>query len=631
MSRKEEHQVLSPREQAYLKPGMWIGSTVSTKAEYPILVDGFLQHKEIEYVPALVKLVEEIYTNSSDEHIRTINDKKLRGWILDSVDITVQPDGQCVIRDNGGIDTGMHSSGVRVLQAIFGNLFSSSNYDESEERLVAGTNGVGSSLTNIFSNEFIATTADGKNELQIKWADNMANVEEVYLKKSKQHFTEIRFKLDLDRFKITELSYGTIKLIESKVIAMAAYNDRLNVTFNEESYNFNSLVDYVKLFGYDEKEIIHEKNADWEHCTVANRETTGFHIGIINGALCSEGEMKKHHDAWTVESIRDYLKSKSFKKRNEGEIIEPTHQSITSRLNSFVKASVVNPEYDSQSKDCLTSTAFLKDKNDKKRWRAFKIQSKFEESEIVELLIDWYRQKKNSEEAGAVRKKTRELKKTSAKSLRKLIDATGKTKRQRQGAILYIYEGDSAGKSFRTARNDAQKQGALFLRGKCKNSYGMSTLKLISNEEFKNIIVALGLDPSNPDNMSGLRYDKLAITTDMDKDGDSICGQLITMFVMHFPEFVRQGRLVRSITPLYVCKKGKQEKYFFSKQEHDKFNGKGWTSKYMKGLGSLEKRHFEYMLENPIFQEFVFDDRALELVGDWMGGSSTKRKMHLSA
>ncbi|BBI90588.1 hypothetical protein HYO65_gp196 [Tenacibaculum phage PTm1] len=62
-----------------MKPGMWIGETKITTSTYAILIDGLIQHKEVEYVPALVKLIEEIYTNSSDEHIRTINNKNFVG------------------------------------------------------------------------------------------------------------------------------------------------------------------------------------------------------------------------------------------------------------------------------------------------------------------------------------------------------------------------------------------------------------------------------------------------------------------------------------------------------------------------------------------------------------------------
>ncbi|BBI90896.1 DNA gyrase/topoisomerase IV, subunit B [Tenacibaculum phage PTm5] len=457
----------------------------------------------------------------------------------------------------------------------------------------------------------------------------MKKCETVSYKKSKEHFTEVRFKLDLDRFKLSELNYGTIKMIEAKVIAMSAYNNGLTVSFNGEDYKFKSLLDYVKLYGFNDSEIIYEKNDDWEHCITPNIDANGYHIGLINGALCCDGEIKKHHEKATVDSIRKFLKTPTFKKYNDGETIEPTYQSITQRFNSFVKAEVINPEYDSQSKDKLTTSPLILD-GDKYRDRKFNIDKKINvEFATIGSLIDWYTQKKNAEEAGEVRKKVRELKKKDVKSVRKLVDATSKTKSTRAKCDLFIFEGDSAGKSFRSTR-EPKTQGALFLRGKCKQAYGMTTLNVLKNEEFSNIVLALGLDPTKPDEVDNLRFRRVIICTDADRDGDGICGQLLTFFMVHFPKLVEKGMIYRSTTPLYVASKGKQRKYFYSQSEFDSFKGKGWTTKYMKGLGSLLKEHYKHILTEPRLIRFKSTDDTFKIITDWMGKNSTMRKQYLS-
>lgn len=632
MKQTEEHKLLTQREQILLRPETSLGA-MANKAKWSIVFDdGVLKVKSLEYSSPQVKLIEEPIVNSIDEFVRTA--KTPRPWgKLTNIAITVQEDGYFAIEDNGGISTEKHSSGMSIVETIFFHLNSSSNYDDTEDRFTVGKNGHGVKLSSIFSKWSRVTTADGSYEIVHESKNNMSELNEVSRKKSKKTFTKFESQMDLEKLGTSDISYTTIKYIESICIASAAANPGLKISLNGEEFSFTSYKNYIDTF--DRDEIVFESNDHWEYAVIPLTDTKeleelgGQHFGIVNGAVCNEGTVKKMLFGWTYEKLRDYFKSKEFKKI-EGENFDVTSQAVISKCMILSNIKINQPLYDSQAKDELVSDIRVRDTKGTLRWRKFTTDKQLAESSLADMLKDWYIQKKNSEEASAVRKQSRELKKKSAKSLRKLIDATGKTKKQRANSTLFIFEGDSASKSFRTTR-DPKTQGSLALRGKCKNSFSMSTLKLIQNEEFQNIIIAFGLDPQNPDDLSKLRYDKLAIMTDQDYDGFSICGQLLTFFAVHFPETLRQGKIYRVQTPLWVSKKAKQRKYFYSQEEFNAANlPNTWTSKYMKGLGSLTKDIYADILKNPMMEQFIMDDDAINKIRDWMSGSSAKRKAYLS-
>ena len=153
------------------RPGMYVGSNgEETRQMY--LYDraaGRMGLEEVTYVPALLKIFDEVLSNSCDEFRRKTN------LGLTQVDVTVEPDTDTItVRDDGGIPVVMHrEAGCYVPEFIFGRLRTSSNYDDTEDRSVIGTNGVGSALCNVFSKEFRIDTCDGKNRYRRTWKDNM--------------------------------------------------------------------------------------------------------------------------------------------------------------------------------------------------------------------------------------------------------------------------------------------------------------------------------------------------------------------------------------------------------------------------------------------------------------------------
>ena len=168
---EEKYKSMTEVEHILQKSGMWIGSiNKEEKNMYIYDIDNCkMIFKTISYIPAVWKLVDEIISNSVDEFRRPEN------MGLTNIIVTVDKSGYITIRDNGGIPVVKHKeAGMYLPTFLFGNLRTSSNYNNNDDRDVVGTNGVGSSLTNVWSKEFEINTADGKNAYHQSWSNNMS-------------------------------------------------------------------------------------------------------------------------------------------------------------------------------------------------------------------------------------------------------------------------------------------------------------------------------------------------------------------------------------------------------------------------------------------------------------------------
>ena len=186
---EEKYKSMTEVEHILQKSGMWIGSiNKEEKNMYIYDIDNCkMIFKTISYIPAVWKLVDEIISNSVDEFRRPEN------MGLTNIIVTVDKSGYITIRDNGGIPVVKHKeAGMYLPTFLFGNLRTSSNYNNNDDRDVVGTNGVGSSLTNVWSKEFEINTADGKNAYHQSWSNNMSINDDLEIKKctKKDHYTE---------------------------------------------------------------------------------------------------------------------------------------------------------------------------------------------------------------------------------------------------------------------------------------------------------------------------------------------------------------------------------------------------------------------------------------------------------
>lgn len=666
MSKKieEQYKSLSEIEHVRTRSGMYIGSTTSSTVESFIIDEqsGQFIKKEIEYTAGMLKLVDEILSNSVDEHKRCLKRRseastrqKKNINILNKVIVYVKEDGTVTVTDNGGIPVAYHKDGkCYVPNFIFGNLRAGSNFDDTEKRNVVGTNGVGSSLANILSKEFSVNTCDGEARYEQKWTDGMSKVGEptITLQSRKQYDmkqypkngvvtnrgmktekplkvnivkgdigergTTISFKMDMSIFPNEDtISYGVMKLIERKCILAAASNNELTVVFNGTEYSFKSFEDYVRLYGHDE--IISGKNGRWEYCIgVSDLSEGNYNHSLVNSAECSQGE----HISMANAIIRHHMKSFMEKKHK----MKFTNDNISSQYVLYLNCDVVNPIYDSQTKEKLTTSRNNFDgENGGEQKFLPKTLKEIEESGITKNLIALHEINKNSAEAKALRKKDSENRKKSVKAVEKLVDANAPL-RDRNKCTLWLFEGLSAANSFRSVR-DPKIHGAYTLRGKVKNVYGKGVSEIMNNAELNDIVLAMGLRYDGKHDVSKLRYGRVVIATDADVDGINITGQILAFFYNFFPELIENGMITVVNSPLYkLYGKNKTTKYIYSQDEFEKTRKSGYEIEYFKGLGSLGEDEYREMVSNPRLIQFFEDDDTSDTINIWMSKDGVEQR-----
>ena len=653
LSIEEKYKSMTDIEHVLCKPGMYIGST---KKE---LQSGFLynintgQMEQCEYtvVPGMLKIVDEIISNSCDEYRRKDN----MGLTELSVEINTT-DGYIKVHDNGGIAVVEHKdAGCWLPEFIFGQLRTSSNYNDDDNRTGVGTNGVGSSIANIFSTKFIIETADKKHYYKRSWSDNMSVLnDDLIIRDCKriEHGTTTTMYIDFKRFNNNKLDEEFCRIILTRCINAAVSNKGLKVSYTDDLYTknntqivfdpqseledlldggessvesntltfkFDSLKEYVSLMYKDiigdEEQCIYYNDEDKEFILVPENS---INVGFVNGAECSNGTHIKAIRSVVNESLSVFLKKKHK--------IDITPRQCDNCYSLFCELTVSNPEYDSQTKDTLTTpvSKFYKDEN-----KQFNIPNivtdKVIKSDIVECVLDWYKQKSVAEDAKTLRKLNREASK-GLKRPDKFIDCASKKAVDRQ---LWIFEGDSAKAAFRSCRNP-QTQAGLIMRGVPKGAYGLKATEIMKNDVYNDIIKVTGLKFGEEFKIKDLKFSKIVISSDMDVDGHHIAG-LLQQFFSNWPELFEQGIIVRSISPIIIAKKGKQVKEYYNiddfRKEQKKLNG--WTIKYVKGLSGLNMDESKLMYQSPRFESYKLDEQSDTNFEVWFSSDTEKRKKAL--
>ena len=614
---EDKYKELSEVQHVLLRPGMWVGSTKEEEKDMFIYntKTGKMEQKTLNYVPAMLKVVDEIISNSCDESRRKDN------LGLTEIEIDIRKNGKCTIYDNGGIPVVKHkTAGCYVPTFIFGRLRTSSNYDDNEDRIGVGTNGVGSSICNIFSKQFKVTTCDKKNKIAVEWSNNMEKCNEGTPEKSKYHYTKTEFELDFARFNSTGYTKDFINIIHKRCIDAAVANLGLTVRFItddfSEEWKFKSFDEYLDLYSTDLnlKDKIAFKN---DLCEAYIFPDSVVDIGFVNGAECSRGTHIRVLRTAINAAVSDFLIKKDKLK-------DMSPRSVENKYSVFMNINVSNPSYSSQTKEELTTPVenFSKDENKK-----FEISDRFLntiiKSEIVNLVRDWYKKKVAAEDEKTLRKLNKEASKGLKRS-DKYVPANSKKKSERE---LWIYEGDSAARGFRAARNPLT-QAAYTMRGVCQNSLDMTPVQIMKNDVYNDLVTIIGLKFGKEFDIKDLNFGKIVISTDADVDGDKIAA-LLLLFFRNWPELIEKHIVCRSISPIIIAKKGKERKKYYSAQEFkadEKKLKSGWMIKYAKGLSGLDAVETKEMMREPIFMYFEYDTNADNMFKRWFGKESEQRK-----
>ena len=580
---------------------------------------------KIDYVPGLFKIFDEIIVNANDSRNRieakiATGEKGLSKMSTLKVDIFRYSDSILtdekwsekwsikVFNDGDGIDIAKHPiEQIWIPQMIFGELLTSGNYNKAEEKVTGGKNGYGAKLTNMFSKVFIVTTVDKHRKLKYTqvYRDNMLIKEEPTIEKyAGKPFTEIMFVPDYTRFGMTDLSNDMISLFKKRTFDMAfTSQNNLTVWFNGTQLALNSCLDYIKLY-LPEPETISLSytipHARWYVAACMSPNFQFNQVSFVNGISTIRGG---RHVDYVTKQITSKLAAWIHKKKK----VEVRESFIKDNLMVFVNALIVNPSFDSQTKETLTTN--MKDFGSK-----FDLDDKFIESLADSGIVDRALAQNQFQES-QILKKTDGKKTRRILDIEKLEDADDAGTKNSAKCTLILTEGDSAkatAVSGISVLPDGRKYYGIFpLRGKLLNTRDKKEIELVNNKEITNIKRILGLQEGEVyTDVSRLRYGAIMILTDADEDGNHIKGLVINYISSHFPSLLKlDGFITSMLTPIVKIWRGQKKDKALSFYTLPEFNtwleandgGKGWNTKYYKGLGTSKPEEAkQYFIDNKL-------------------------------
>lgn len=584
---EEQYLHLEHRDQILLRPDTTIGN-IQTEERSVFVIDDInnlenikIVNKNIKYNPGFFKIFDEILTNASDHFIRTGKVKTIK--------VCVEKDYISVENDGPGIPVVIHKKEkVYLPEMLFGNIFTSENYDDSMKRTWGGRNGVGAKATNIFSKKFIVETADGKNSYYQEFTDNMAKKTKPKIKSSKKSYTRITFYPDLQRFGLTEIDDEIKSVIMRRCVDVTVYCQGIKVFYNDRQIPIKNFKDYMKMFVDDSSELFTEKlNDDWEIGISKSIEGGFTQISMVNGISTYKGGTHVNFITNQLTKNTQELLAKKYKNLN----IKPAD--IKNNIFLFVNSKIVNPMFDEQSKETLTSKI-----NGEGPLLSEKIVKQFTGSKIVEDIIRFLHIKEQVDTK-------KEIGKHKIK-ISKLEDAKKAGTYESDKCYLMLCEGDSASNQVISGLSEVDNSyfGIFPLRGKPLNVRDVNLLKVRENEEMKNIINILGLEFGKKyTDTSKLRYGKVVFFSDQDVDGAHIKGLLINMIDTFWPELLKLDFIYEFMTPIMKIYDDKKfVKYFYRLGDWQKYKQENDTSKYhkkyFKGLGSVEDEEMKEFFRN---------------------------------
>lgn len=611
--RKNDIKVLTDVEHVLKRPGIYVGSVKEEQQDFYIYDEtNKIVKKELLAIPALLKLFDEVVSNSVDEAIRT--DFKFATEIkVNYDDIT----GEITVKDNGrGLPIEYHETeNIWTPELILTRLRSGSNFDDENKGEVMGMNGVGVSLVSILSKELTINTINGSKSYKQRFEDNISKIHEPLVGEGKRNFTEITFVPDYNYFNISNEAKDNLNtLFRKRVKDLSFCYPEITFYYNNEKLHasklsiFSNTINNVNIINETDKcriALFKSNNDEFQQMSFVNGADTrraGTHIDLITGRI--------------VEYLKEYIKKK-FKYD-----VKPLD--IKNQLHILFAIRMRAPQFDSQTKERLINNS-----NDISSTIEELIDKKFLKSianheELIDSIVESYKLKQQVKENLELKAKQKQIKK---KKIAKLIEPLESDPNK---CILTITEGDSAVNSILQCR--LPEYGALPLRGKILNVNGMKPVEIIKNKEIESLMNAIGLEfGKKPED---LNFGKIYFMTDMDGDGQAICGLLINFFFTYWPELFKEKRISYLTSPLYTVTNSKETHRFYNKHEYLDFmkdkESKNYKIKYYKGLGSLSIEEYEYMLHNPRLITFEEGEQTKKYIDIIYGDSSDERKRWLS-
>ena len=587
-------QVLEGLEAVRKRPAMYIGD-VGTKG---------LHH-----------LVYEVVDNSIDE--------ALAGH-CSNIDVIINHDNSVSVTDDGrGIPTEWHDKEQKsALEVVLTVLHAGGKFDKDSYKVSGGLHGVGVSCVNALSIHLEAViNRDGKIYRQtFSKGIPQSSVEEIgttdhtgttiTFKPDSEIFREsTEYKYDILATRLRELSFLN-KGIKLSLTDMRDVDDETNEPRHEKFFSEEGLKEFVKFLDQSRESIIEnvvyfegEKNGI--PVEVAMQYNTSYtenvHAYVNNINTIEGGTHLTGFRRGLTSTLKKYAEASGMLAKLKFEI---AGDDFREGLTAIVSVKVAEPQFEGQTKTKLGNS---------------EIDAPVSQA-VSQALTNYLEE--NPRDAKIIVQKVI-LAATARHAARKARDMVqrktvisgaglpGKlsdcSSRDREKTELFLVEGDSAGGTAKQGR-DRMFQAILPLKGKILNVEKAMEHKVFESEEIRNIYTALGVtigteEDSKALNMTKLRYSKIVIMTDADVDGSHIATLIMTFFFRYMIDIIKQGHLYIATPPLYLLKRGKQQKYCWNEEERlatmAEFGGKGIHIQRYKGLGEMSAEQLWSTTMNP--------------------------------
>ena len=553
-------QVLEGLEAVRKRPAMYIGD---------ISVRGF-HH-----------LVWEVVDNSIDE--------AMAGYCTEIL-VEILEDNSIKVTDNGrGIPTDMHEKEKRsALEVVMTVLHAGGKFDKDSYKVSGGLHGVGVSCVNALSGKLVATVHRNGKIYEQEYSKGIPKSDVKVVGSTSKTGTIVHFLPDSSIFIVKEYNFETIasrmrelSFLNTRVkLILKDYrdvNDSGNVQ-QEEYYSEGGLNEFVKYLDSSRDSLIPEPiYMEGEKGEIPVQVALNYNTSYTENVVSYVNNINTIEGGTHVSGFRRALTRtlKSYADKSgllERAKVEISGDDFREGLTAVISIKVPEPQFEGQTKTKLGNSEAMGavDTCVSEMLQYYLEEHPKEAKQIVAKVILAAQARHAARKAREMVQRKNVLSGTGLPG--KLADCSDNDPRVCE---LYLVEGDSAGGSAKQGR-DRAFQAILPLRGKILNVEKAQEHKIYENEEIKNIITALGVSFGTEEdekalNIEKLRYHKIIIMTDADVDGSHIRTLILTFFYRFMRTLVESGFLYIALPPLYLLKKGKEERYCWTEEQRVKF------------------------------------------------------------